>query len=246
MTYTPTKQICLIISLRCWNHDQRNNKFFPVRWCSSWPGTTGYSALLVPLFFRDALILCDNLPKTVRFHVENDLRSFKQSTDNHNTAPALPTLTTVLLVKGLPLLKSSFNPLRPSLSASWWTQKHVWVTWCNLHTLAQAFRVPMMEFSPTKPEISGFFIPHWPKLNDSKQRLCEQKHVRKSHSYKKVTVIHSQDITFVLTLEITSLLPGKFCQGVGAALTKIYLLPVNQKTISRQKSNSEPKINIVY
>ena len=67
------------------------------------------------------------------------------------------TLTSVLLVEGLPLLESSSTSSHPSL-ISCATQKHVCATWLYLHAPAEAFQVLVTEFSPTAPVISGLLI----------------------------------------------------------------------------------------
>ena len=60
-------------------------------------GTAGCSPHPVPLLFRHTRIFDDNLPNIVLFHA--------QLTSLHTTCPTHLTLTSVLLVKGLPLLE---------------------------------------------------------------------------------------------------------------------------------------------
>ena len=55
------------------------------------------------------------------------------------------------------------------------TQKHVHMIWCYLYTLGETFQVFVMEFSPTRPKISGLFIPRCSLLNNLKKKRSKRK-----------------------------------------------------------------------
>ena len=69
--------------------DQANRELVPVWQCSSWLGTPRCLVDLIPLLFRYAQILSDNLPNTVLFSYLADLLSFEQLIVYHNISPAL-------------------------------------------------------------------------------------------------------------------------------------------------------------
>ena len=97
--------------------------------------------------------------QTLFFFMMSWQRSFEQLTDAHNAPPAFP-------VQHWPqscMLKASrswshLSPPRNLLWTSFTTQKHVRKTWCYLHTLSEAFQVPVTEFSPIRSKMSGLFV----------------------------------------------------------------------------------------
>ena len=82
-----------------------------------------------------------------------------QSNNDCHTPPALSTWhwPQSCLLKATQSWSHLSLPCAP-IWTSCVTQKHVYVTWCYLHTLAKAFQVLVMEFSLTRLKIPGSFI----------------------------------------------------------------------------------------
>ena len=106
------------------------------------------------------------------------------------------TLSSILLVKGLPLPESSFPSLRSSFNLLCYLKRRV----CNI--LAEAFQMLVMKFSTVVPKISSLFVPgcslfflQLSLLNDLKKRRCKQKHEKNIQWLQKanIAVINTQD-----------------------------------------------------
>ena len=124
-----------------------------------------------PITFQ---IFGNNLPNTVLFHV--------QLTCNHSKSHLTIVINHLLYLFNIDLSPTCWRPLAPAshllslydpLWTFWVTQKTC-ATWCYLHTLAEAFQVLMMEFSPTSSKISGLFILQGSEHNDLKKGRCKQ------------------------------------------------------------------------
>ena len=126
----------------------------PVWWCSSQLRTAGSSAHQVLLLIRHAQIFSDNFPNFVLFYVQliydhsNSQTMFATHNlsylPNINLSPACwrPPAPRIIFH----LLAPFFESLKPLKNSD---AQH-----------AKVFHILVMEFSPTRPKISGLFIPH--------------------------------------------------------------------------------------
>ena len=93
---------------------------------------------LCPVTFQTRSNLRWQSSKHCPFSYPDDLRSFKQSTEDYHTPSALPTQC----LSQFCLLKAFRSQCHLSLPRNllWTTQKHECVTWCNLNTFAKVFK----------------------------------------------------------------------------------------------------------
>ena len=135
-----------------------NREIIPILQCTSQPGAAWCLVHLVPLLFRHAQIFSNNHSKTVLFPIHlicNHLSNQSIIATHHllylldiELCPAYwkpPTLGVLFH-----FLTSLFGPLVPL--------KHVYMTWCYLHTLADVFQMLVTEFFPAEPKISHLYI----------------------------------------------------------------------------------------
>ena len=117
---------------------QGTKEVFLVRWCSSQQERVGCSAHTATLLFRHSRIFGDNFPFSVHF-VSSWLAIIRTVNRRlpHTNCLTCSTLTSIQLVQSLLLLK--LHTLAPFLT-TYATQKHVWMTWCCLHSLSEEFQ----------------------------------------------------------------------------------------------------------
>ena len=114
--------------------------------------TRGKIKIIMWLFLYCNLTLGDNLSNTVLFwscwiEIIRPL--------SHTTYLSRLTLTSVLIVEGLPLLESSFTYLLP-FWIFWASQENVWATWCYFIHLLKYFKC----FDWVLPDLSvGYHAP---------------------------------------------------------------------------------------